>query len=132
LGTFPKWPDDVAGAAAGSPAWVDHVLYRGLPLAAKASLPVHPVELYEAGAALAIFAALVAVRRRRRFAGHAFVALVLIYGIARLLLESLRGDPERGLWGPLSASQWIALASFALVALGFRRLIRARHTALPG
>jgi prolipoprotein diacylglyceryltransferase len=93
---------------------------------------VHPVELYEACASLAIFVGLVAVRRRQRFAGHLFVMLVLAYGIARLLLEALRGDPERGLWGPLSASQWIALASFASIALGFRRLFRARHTALPG
>jgi phosphatidylglycerol:prolipoprotein diacylglycerol transferase len=132
LGTFPKWPDEVAGAAAGSPAWVDHVLNHGLSLSTKASLPVHPVELYEAAASLAVFAGLIASRRARRFRGQTFIALVLAYGATRLFLETVRGDPERGILGPLSLSQWIALASFAAIALGLRHLSRSRHTALPG
>lgn len=33
------------------------------------------------------------------------------YGIIRFLDEFLRGDTVRGIWGPFSTSQWIALAS---------------------
>jgi phosphatidylglycerol:prolipoprotein diacylglycerol transferase len=32
------------------------------------------------------------------------------YGLLRLVVESLRGDLVRGLWGPLTPSQWISLA----------------------
>lgn len=131
LGTFPRWSDDVAGAAAGSPAWVDHVLYRGLSLGSKASLPVHPTELYEATAALALFAGLLTLRRRR-LRVHPFIVLVVGYAIVRFPLEIVRGDPERGVWGPLSASQWIAVASLGAAALVSRLSSPPRHTALPG
>jgi len=122
LGTFPRWPDEVAGPAAGSPAWVEHVLTGRIPLAAKASLPVHPTELYEAAIALVLFAVLVAMRRTRRFRGQSFVALVFAYGIMRFVLEAFRGDPERGLWGPLSVSQWMAAALSIPLVLAARRL----------
>lgn len=130
LGTFPRWPDDVAGSAAGSPAWVEHVLSGRIPLTAKASLPVHPTELYEAAVALALFAALVALRPLRRFQGQSFVALVLAYGITRFVLEGFRGDPERGLWGPLSASQWMAVVFAIPLVVAVRRsyLTRAAGT----
>jgi len=134
LGTFPRWPEEMVGAAAGSPAWLDHVMRRGLPLAAKTSLPVHPTELYEALACGALFALLVAVRARRRFAGQVVVVLALGYGAARFLLEALRDDPERGLWGPLSSAQWIAVSSWLAVAIGswsFARSHRARREASP-
>jgi phosphatidylglycerol:prolipoprotein diacylglycerol transferase len=124
IGTFPRWPDEVAGAAAGSPAWVEHVVSRRIPLAAKASLPVHPTELYEATVALVLFACLVALRSRRRFQGQDFVVLVLAYGIVRFAVETVRGDPERGVWGPLSASQWMALACCFSAAAGAARLYR--------
>lgn len=126
LGTFPRWPDEIAGSFAGSPAWVEHVLSGRIPLAAKASLPVHPTELYEAAIGLALSAALIALRTRRKFRGQVFVAFVLAYGAIRFALESLRGDPERGLWGPLSASQWIALALSISVAVGARQLAGRR------
>ena len=126
LGTFPRWPDEVAGPAAGSPAWVEHVLSGRIPLASKASLPVHPTEIYEAAFALLLFTGLVALRRFRRFRGQAFVALVLAYGIVRFVLESLRGDPERGLWGPLTVSQWMA------VSLAIPLVLVARRSYLSG
>jgi phosphatidylglycerol:prolipoprotein diacylglycerol transferase len=121
MGTFPRWHDDVAGPAAGSPAWVEHVLSGRVPLAAKASLPVHPAELYEAVIALVLFIGLVALRRFQRSRGQSFVALVLAYGIARFALESIRGDPERGLWGPLSVSQWAAVALSIPLVFAARR-----------
>src|SRR5260221_581658 len=46
LGTFPRWPSDLLDGA-GSPAWMQHVNERGLSITSRASLPVHPTELYE-------------------------------------------------------------------------------------
>jgi phosphatidylglycerol---prolipoprotein diacylglyceryl transferase len=116
LGTFPRWPDNVAGPVAGSPAWVDHVLYRGLPLDSTASLPVHPTQLYESIAAGALLAALLALRERRRFRGEVFLAFVAGYGAVRFLLETVRDDPERGLYGPAAAPA--VLWSVGLLVLG--------------
>jgi phosphatidylglycerol:prolipoprotein diacylglycerol transferase len=121
LGTFPRWPDGVAGSAAGSPAWVEHVLSGRIPLTAKASLPVHPTELYEAAVALLLFAGLIALRPLRRFRGQSFIVLVLAYGITRFALEGCRGDPERGLWGPLTVSQWMALVLAIPIVIVARR-----------
>jgi phosphatidylglycerol:prolipoprotein diacylglycerol transferase len=75
----------------------------------------HPTQLYEAGAALAIAAALyLGVRPRKRAHGQAFAALLVFYGVARFLLEYVRAD-ERGSLAGLSTSQWIAIP---LVAAG--------------
>lgn len=112
LGTFPRWPDDVAGAGAGSPAWVDQVLYHGLPFDRPTALPVHPTELYESFTSCIVFAALLLLRERKQFRGQIFLAFVTLYGAARFALETVRDDPERGLYGP-------AAAPSVLVALGF-------------
>ncbi len=51
LGTYPAWEDE-----AGPPAWLAH---RALGLVdSQASLPTHPVQLYEAAGALALWALL--------------------------------------------------------------------------
>jgi len=115
LGTFPRWPDDIAGTAAGSPAWLDHVLHRGLSPESTASLPVHPTELYEVIAFAALFAALSFLRSRRSFRGELLLAFLLVYGVIRLLLETVRDDPERGLYGPHGSES--VLVSFALFVL---------------
>jgi phosphatidylglycerol:prolipoprotein diacylglycerol transferase len=100
IGTFPRWPDAVAGPAAGSPAWLDHVVARGLPLDSQASLPVHPTQLYEAAALAVLVVILLRVLRRRRFLGEVFAAFVMTYSAVRFLIETLRDDPERRLLGP--------------------------------
>ncbi len=131
LGTFPRWPDGVAGAGAGAPAWIDQVLYRGLPLDAVASRPVHPTELYESVCAALLLGALLWLRPRATFRGQVFFAYMIGYGVLRFLLETVRGDPERGFLGPLSTSQWIALftvstagAAWAMRASLFRTPLR--------
>ena len=119
LGTFPRWPDDVAGPSAGSPAWLDHVLTRGLALDAKASLPVHPTQLYEAVALAALLVALLRLFERRRFAGEVFGAFVMTYGALRFLLETLRDDPERRLFGPEGSPRVLWAAGSLVLAVCF-------------
>lgn len=86
------------------------------------SLPVHPTQLYEAGAEFLLFALLVAARGRKRFHGQLFLLWLSIYPILRTLIETFRGDKERGVW-VLSTSQYISVGigagAFAL-ALYFR------------
>jgi phosphatidylglycerol:prolipoprotein diacylglycerol transferase len=117
LGTFARWPDEIAGAGAGSPAWVDQVLYRGLPFERPVSMPVHPTQLYEAGTSFAIVLFLVWLRSRRAFKGQIFLTFVSLYGAARFLLETVRDDPERGLYGPAAIpSVLVAFGFFAMAA----------------
>ena len=78
----------------------------GVPL----GIPLHPAQLYEAGATFLIFLALLALHRRRKFPGQVFAVYFLVYGVARFFLEFFRGDMDRGfVAGWLSTSQFISL-----------------------
>ncbi len=100
LGTFPRWSKVPASVGEGSPAWIEHVNHRGLSLEGPTSLPVHPTQIYEALAGVALLAMVVVLRQRRSFRGQAFLALTFGYGVLRFLIEVLRGDRERGFLGP--------------------------------
>ena len=60
------------------------------------SLPRHPTQLYEAGAELLIFVLLALWHRRRRFDGQLLALWLGLYGLARFLIEFVRGDAARG------------------------------------
>ena len=60
-----------------------------------ATPPLHPTQLYESAALLAIFVLLVLWRRRQRFFGQLFLVYLLAYGLARFVLEIFRGDASR-------------------------------------
>jgi phosphatidylglycerol:prolipoprotein diacylglycerol transferase len=78
------------------------------------SLPVHPTQIYEAAACLAISAfCLVLVHPRKRYDGQVFVSFVLLYAVARFVLEIWRRDDRGGVLG-LSTSQALGLAFIAL------------------
>jgi len=80
------------------------------------SLPVHPTQLYEAAASLAIAAAcLLWVHGRKRYDGQVFAAFLALYAIARFLLEALRRDDRGGALG-LSTSQWLGLLMLGVAA----------------
>lgn len=65
-----------------------------------ATYPLHPVQLYEAAAELALAAALLFwVTPRRRWAGQVALSYVLGYGALRFFLEIFRGDRARGFLG---------------------------------
>ncbi len=134
LGTFPRWPDAVAGPGAGSPAWVDQVLYRGLPFDRATAMPVHPTELYESVTSGVVLLLLILLRPHKQFRGQVFLAFVALYGAMRFALEMVRDDPERGAYGPLIARGAVAAIGFALLAAAFaagpaRSLTRQRSRA---
>jgi len=79
--------------------------------------PLQPTQLFEAAVELANFFFLTWLFARKRFDGQIFAAYLVIYGVARYLLEYLRDDPGRGsvFGGVMSGTQ---LISIGLVILG--------------
>lgn len=90
-----------------------------LPSHLERSLPVHPTQIYESGAAFAIAAfGILYLHGRKRYDGQVFAAFLGIYGALRFALEFFRSDDRGGIW--LSTSQWISLV-MVLGAIGFHR-----------
>ena len=68
----------------------------GTPL----DVPLHPTQLYEAGAELLILVFLLAIERRGRpFPGRTFWGYMLLYGISRFVIEFYRGDSRGMVFG---------------------------------
>ncbi|AUX40649.1 uncharacterized protein SOCE26_020500 [Sorangium cellulosum] len=109
---------------AGSPAAVDHAAAGWVPLGAP-SLPVHPTQLYEAalGALASAVAALWLARGHRD--GRAFGTWLGLYAAGRFLIELLRGDAGRGVYGGLSTAQLVSLALLLGLAAAVVRARRA-------
>jgi len=85
----------------------------GTPL----GIPLHPTQLYEAGAELLILFVLLATERKGRpFAGRTFWLYMLLYAVSRFIIEIYRGD-ERGTIFMLSTSQFISVI-LAPLAIG--------------
>ena len=110
------------------------------------TLGLHPTQLYESFGQMVMFAALLTVRRWRRFHGQIFGMWLMGYAILRTSVELFRGDRERGTlngllksngldalasvvpdtaWYNISISQFISLVMFSLGAFivvhGLRR-----------
>ncbi len=116
----------MAGCCYGRPASVRWAITFTNPLAAEnvgtpLGVPLHPTQLYEAGAELVILVLLLATERRgRQFPGRTFWLYMLLYAVTRFVIEFYRGDP-RGAVGVLSTSQ---LISVILVPISVAMLIR--------
>jgi len=114
-----------SGPLHGSPAWNWHVEHYGLSPDAKWSFAVHPTQIYESIVGLTLFGVLLLVRwKARRFTGQLFLLFVMLYGIIRALLETVRDDPERGGLFSASTSQIIGVASALAAGWFFLRLRR--------
>ena len=113
-----------AGCCFGRPATVPWAITFTDPFAAAnvgtpLNIPLHPTQLYEAGAELLILTALLAMERRGRgFAGRTFWLYILLYAASRFVIEFYRGD-ERGTVAMFSTSQFISiiLAPLAVIML---------------
>jgi phosphatidylglycerol:prolipoprotein diacylglycerol transferase len=93
--------------------------------------PLHPTQLYDAGAELIILIVLLVFERRGRpFPGRTFWLYILLYAISRYIVEIYRGDPRGSVFG-FSTSQFVSLITLpiALVMLARLRKTRAAATA---
>jgi prolipoprotein diacylglyceryltransferase len=77
---------------------------------------VHPTQLYDVGGAVLAVAVWRLVHGRQRQPGTAAIATALCLLVARFITEFARGDADRGLWGPLSTSQWLGMAGMLFLA----------------
>ena len=106
----------LAGCCYGRPTDVAWAITFTDPLAAEnvgtpLGIPLHPTQLYDAGAELIILGVLLFTERKGRpFAGRTFWLYMLLYGISRFIIEFYRGDPNRGtVMAGLSTSQFVSL-----------------------
>jgi phosphatidylglycerol:prolipoprotein diacylglycerol transferase len=103
-----------AGCCFGRPTDVPwaitfHSEYARANVGTPLNIPLHPTQLYEAGAELLILGVLLlAERRGRTFPGRTFWGYMLLYGISRFIIEFYRGD-TRGTVGMFSTSQFVSL-----------------------
>ena len=103
-----------AGCCYGRPTSVAWAVTFTNPLAAAnvgtpLGIPLHPTQLYEAAAELAILGVLLWTEPRGRpFAGRTFWGYMLLYAVSRFVIEFYRGDP-RGVIMGISTSQFISL-----------------------
>ena len=96
----------------------------GTPL----GVPLHPTQLYDAGAEMLIMMLLLATEKKGRvFAGRTFWFYILLYGVSRFIIEFYRGD-DRGAVAGLSTSQFISIVAVPL-ALAMLPWLRSRPDA---
>ena len=103
--------------AIGSPAFMEHFAKGNLALDATWSNLVHPVQLYELLAALAIFGILQWFYSRRKRDGEVLWLFVILYAPARIFFEFLRPDIEGNspkIFHGLSGAQLFSAAAFIL------------------
>jgi phosphatidylglycerol:prolipoprotein diacylglycerol transferase len=99
--------------------------FSGTPL----DVPLHPVQLYNTLANLAVMAILLVARPKRTFQGQIFALYFLVEGLGRVITETWRGDVDRGTgwlgWVWLSTGRLTGIA-FMLLGLGLW-LFWSRH-----
>ena len=77
----------------------------GTPL----GVALHPTQIYESAAVLLILGVLLAGERRwRQFPGRTFWTYVLLYAVARIVIELFRGDPRGMVFETLATSQFVS------------------------
>jgi phosphatidylglycerol:prolipoprotein diacylglycerol transferase len=122
-----------AGCCFGRPTSVPWAITFHDPFAASnvgtpLNVPLHPTQLYEAGAEALILGILLGTERRGRpYPGRTFWLYILLYAISRFIIEFYRGD-ERGSVGLFSTSQFI---SVLLAPLAVAMLIYLRRSTAP-
>jgi phosphatidylglycerol:prolipoprotein diacylglycerol transferase len=126
-----------AGCCFGKPTTMPWGITFTNPFAAQnvgttLGVPLHPTQLYEAGAELLILIVLLLTEKKgRTFPGRTFWGYMLLYGISRFIIEFYRGDP-RGMIGDFSTSQFVSLL---IVPLSIVMLVvlsrRSGHAPVP-
>ena len=84
------------------------------------TLPLYPTQLYEGAGELLLFFLLVTwVRPHKRFHGQVLAVWLMAYAVLRAVVESFRGDVERGVVAGLGVGAWTSIAIFAVGAAIF-------------
>jgi len=129
----------LAGCCFGRPTSVPWAITFTDPVAAAnvgtpLGVPLHPTQLYEAGAELLILVFLLLWERRDRgFPGRTFWSYMLLYGVSRFVIEFYRGDSRGMVLNALSTSQFVSIIlvplSIVMLFLLSRHVDPTRHAA---
>jgi phosphatidylglycerol:prolipoprotein diacylglycerol transferase len=123
LGTFPRWDPTLivtaGGGPGGSPAFLQHLKKHLVTEDAVSSLPVHPTQIYESLIGAALLGIVFLQRKHQRFRGQVFMTFAFAYGLFRFLVEIVRDDAERGLYGPQLAAHILIPGALFAFALGY-------------
>lgn len=89
--------------------------------------PLHPTQLYSSLSIFTILLIILFVKSRKQFDGQLFMLYLMLYAIARSVLEIFRGDLQRGFLvdGVISNSQFISLIVFITALFIYVRLAKA-------
>jgi phosphatidylglycerol---prolipoprotein diacylglyceryl transferase len=106
------------------------VVFTNSTCQAPLNVALHPTQLYEATLIFGILIFLLIQKKYKKFDGQQFILYLIIYATGRSVLETLRGDLERGFiikdW--VSNSQLIS-AIVIVVAIYFYRVLRRSDNA---
>ena len=87
-----------------------------------------PVPLMEAIFLILLCVVLIVILKKAKHLGTVTGWYLVLYAIWRFVIESFRGDAERGIYGLFSTSQWI---SFAILIAGVVILVTAKKRPRP-
>ncbi|HXT68516.1 MAG TPA: prolipoprotein diacylglyceryl transferase [Vicinamibacterales bacterium] len=124
----------LAGCCYGRPTDLPWGVTFTSPVAAASAgtplgIPLHPTQLYDAGAeALILLVLLVLERRGKSYPGRTWWLYMLLYSIARFIVEIFRDD-NRGIILGVSTSQFVSLALAPIAVIMLIRLKNASRTA---
>jgi len=124
--TYPK-VINLEGDMIGAPAFMLHLREGLIPVTAGQSLPVHPVQVYEAIAMLVVFLAIFQLWKTRRFMGRLAPTFILAYCLVRFVLEFVRVQ-EHVLWG-LTLAQLLSIGIGVMMVIW---LVLSRKTIVEG
>jgi phosphatidylglycerol:prolipoprotein diacylglycerol transferase len=95
---------------------------RVIGAGAPTTIPIHPTQLYEAFGCAVLFLALTLWRSRKRFNGELLALYLMLYAPLRALVETFRGDEERGrvfnFLGAAARHAWWNLSTSELISIG--------------
>jgi phosphatidylglycerol:prolipoprotein diacylglycerol transferase len=124
----------LAGCCYGRPTDMPWGVTFTSPVAAASAgtplgIPLHPTQLYDAGAELLILIFLLVFERRGRpYPGRTWWLYMLLYAIARFIVEIFRAD-DRGVIAGFSTSQFVSLVIAPIAIVMLLRLKRAGRPA---
>jgi len=124
----------LAGCCYGRPTDLPWGITFTSPVAAASAgtplgIPLHPTQIYDAGAELLILIVLLVLERRGRpYPGRTWWLYILLYAVARFIVEIFRAD-DRGIIAGVSTSQFVSLVIAPIAIVMLLRLKRAGRTA---
>ena len=105
------------------------VIFKNPNTLAPMDVHLHPTQLYDSANGFIIFAALLILRKFKKFDGQLFWTYTLLYAVGRFIVEIFRGDERGFVTASLSTSQFIAIP---LLAISIVMLIKLKKRKIEG